>query len=196
MKKVEIVTVLIILLSSILKLLLVDFSNHLLLISCSLLSILYFAFSFAILNNIGFRDLFKTNALHGISAGRIVGSIGLGITLSIVIIGAQFKLLLLEGAEQMLTVGNTLLVIILAVALLVLFVKYKGKAPHFYKNVFKRIIPGLVAGLLLLNVSAPTLIDIYYRDNPKYAQLLKKVMDNPKDEELWKELQKERENLK
>src|SRR5258706_11537060 len=101
MKIIERASLIISLVGFLLKLLLIRTGNPTLIISASLLSFIYFYFGFALLNNIGFRAMFKKASYANISIGRILGAIGVGLFLSIVLIGILFKLQIWNGSNEM-----------------------------------------------------------------------------------------------
>ncbi len=189
MRKLEKIFIVLILLGAIGSLNRIEQSNLIFLIGCTLLSMLYFFLSFALFNNVTFRNIFKSSSFT--SVGRVVGSIGLGIALSICIIGIQFKFLVLEGSDSMLIIGNTLLIFTGIVAATLLFMRNKHQ-PGFYIRIFKRLIPVLLMGLLSLMVSGEYIVDIRYRNNPKLAELIKQSLDGPYDQELYNKIQEEK----
>src|SRR5271169_521226 len=85
--------------------------NELLMIGMTLLAFIYFYLGFALLNNVAVKDIFKKSSYP--NSLRVVGAMGVGIFLSIVAIGILFKLLILTGATEMITIGVVGLVVIL-----------------------------------------------------------------------------------
>ncbi len=61
----------------------------LMIFSISMLSIIYMYFGFAFFNGIRLRHIFKKEAYKGVGVWRILGSIGTGITLSILLINVS-----------------------------------------------------------------------------------------------------------
>jgi len=151
----------------------------------------YFAFSFALLNDIKLRNIFNAESYKNTNPKRIVGAVGLGLSISALISGGLFKLQFWPGANLNLITGLIAMGSILMVAA---FFYFRTKA-DFYKGVFKRIAIYGVFGLALLLTSSSTLVDIYHRDNPKYAELYKKVIANPDDMELRKQLEQMQEEM-
>jgi hypothetical protein len=191
MRKAEIILVITIVAGIAGNLFWIEYSNEIFMIGCSLLATMYFYLGFALFNEVPFRQIFKKASYKDISSGRIIGSIGLGIVFSIIIIGFQFKFLLLPGSHEMLIIGNEFLTVVTIVAAFMFFIRHKGKS-EFYPRNFKRMIPILCIGLFTYWLPLDTLIDIRYRDRPKYAELLKQSIENPEDEELRNKLQEQR----
>ena len=153
---------------------------------------IYYYFGFAIFNNIRFRRIFKVSAYKYTNAKRIFGAIALGIAFSAIIVGILFKLQLWMGGTIQLVAGLILLALIFIIA----FVSFTRSRDEFYIPLFKRmaVIGGL--GLFLLLFPTNALIDIYYRDNPEYTEVMKEYMADPGNEELAKQLDEMRENMK
>lgn len=112
-------------------------------------SMFYYIFSFALLNNIRVRDIFKIEAYKGINWKRIVGAVGVGYSLSLVILGICFRLLPLSGANIILLIGLSDLFIIAVVAI----IKYVKTRSKFYVGILTRIaiIGGIGLSLLILS---------------------------------------------
>lgn len=191
MKKIELIVGLISLLSLVLNLLLVPGGGVLTILMLSIFSMLYFALSIVILNNIGLRSAFKKESYKGISTARIIGSIATGIALSITIIGVLFKFQSYPGANLELIYGLTGLIIVLIVGL-IRYIKTKNK---FYIDVFKRLLIVGGFGLMLILMPNGMLIDIKYRNHPEYAKALKNVTIDPFNKDFQGKLQEERQKL-
>ncbi|MEP2770643.1 MAG: hypothetical protein ABJH05_00755 [Fulvivirga sp.] len=190
MKRLEKVLVVLILLGAIGSLLRIDYSNYIFLVGCTVISMLYFFFSFALFNDVKIRNITKPGSFKSI--GRVIGSIGLGIALSIVIIGIQFKFFVLVGSDNMLNIGSTFLTIIGIVATIILIARNRQQ-PDFYLRVFKRLVPALLIGVISYITPGEYIIDIRYSDNPKLAELIKQSLHEPYDKELFNKIQKEKE---
>jgi hypothetical protein len=192
MKLFERATLIISVLAFILKLLLVHSVNPVFIISVSLLSFIYLYFGFALLNGIGFSVMFRKASYINISSGRILGAIGTGFFLSIIIIGILFKLMIWNGSHEMLTIGTTGLFLTLLAAGVVFLIKRKN-VDLFYQGIFARGgLAILFAGIIFLTPTH-SLVRIYHRDNPDYAELMIKVLENPENEELQKQFDDARE---
>ena len=157
----------------------------------SILGLFYFIFSFALFNGIRLRDVFKSESYQDTNLLKIIGAILLGISISLVIFGIQFKLLFWQGANEQLLIGLLPIGLILIVA--VIF--YLRDKTEFYSRIFKRIAIYGGLGLLLYLTPTSTLVDIYYRDNPDFAELFNKVLEDTENEELRKQLNQMREEI-
>ncbi len=192
MKKLELIIGLSSILSLILNLLLVSGGGVMTVLMLSIYSMLYFALSFIILNNIELKNAFKKESYKGISTARIIGSIATGIALSITIIGVLFKFQSYPGANLELINGLTGMIIVLIVGL-IRYIKTKNK---FYINVFKRLLIVGGFGLILILMPKGMLIDVKYRNHPEYAKALKNVTVNPFNKDFQDKLQEERQKMK
>lgn len=176
-----------------LKLLQVPGNTLLMVSSFSILSMFYYVFSFALFNGIRFRDIFKKASYKHTNVKRILGAVFLGFALSLIIIGGLFKLQFYPGGDIQLMTGLFTAGVILSVAIIIYFINYSD----YYIRVFKRIAIYGVFGLILFFTPSATLIDIYYGDQPEFAELYKKVLANPQDDELreeWNQMRKERKD--
>ena len=188
MKKFELIVGLIAIIGIALKLMNLPGSGILTVLALLTLSMFYFIFSFALFNDIRLRDIFKKVAYKDTNAKRIIGAIGLGFALSAIIIGGLFKLQFWPGATVQLMTGLVSTGLILLIALIIYF---RRKADYYLK-IFKRIAIYGGLGLILYLTPTATIVDIYYRDNPEYAELYKKVLDDPENIELRKQLEQKR----
>lgn len=113
-------------------------------ISLMLLCFFYYIFSFALFNNIGFREMFKKSSYQGISTLRIVGSVLTGLVLPAILIGILYNVLGWFGGNNLIIAGIVPCVIVLAVAA----VKFTKNKDVFYQNVILRVGLICVAGVL------------------------------------------------
>jgi hypothetical protein len=175
-----------------LKILRLSGGNELLMIGMTLFVLVYWTLGFALFNNIQLRAIFKKSSYAGISSGRIVGAIGVGGFLSVTTIGLLFKLLILTGAREMITIGVTGLVITLFAAGVVFLLKKKNM-DSFYRQIFVKGGIAIILGITLYLTPARSLIRFYYRDDPAYAELFVKAVENPYDEQIQKEFEEARD---
>lgn len=155
--------------------------NMLLILSLCFLSILYFYFGFALLNGISLRKVFKKSSYIGISSMRIVGAIGVGISLSTLIIGVLFKLMSWPGSYFMLLIGLVFFGVFSAYALIKFFISKSS----FYFNILLRAFFFGSIGLLLLLLPSYTLSEIKYgKHHPAYVDALKALEADPTNVEL------------
>ena len=106
----------------------------LLIISWTLLSFFYYLFSFAFLNNIKLSNIFVPKSYQGLSALRIIGSIGTGWVLSTICTGIFFKTMHYSGGMILLFVG-VILIFVVAITSLIKFFLSKS---DFYKTILLR----------------------------------------------------------
>ena len=185
MKKFELIVGLIAIFGIFLKILLIPGGGILVGLACTLLAVFYYVFSFALFNGIKLRNIFKKVSYKDTNAKRIVGAIAFGFALSAILTGVLYKLLFWAGANLLLRVGLYAIGLILPIATIFYF---RNKA-DYYKRVFKRIAIYGGIGLVLFFMPSSTLVDIYYRNNPDYAELYKKVLAAPDNLELREKLE-------
>ena len=186
MKLLEKITAFLSLIGLLLKFLLIQSGNAVFIISASLLASIYFYFGFALINNVGFRAMFKKSSYANISSIRIIAGIGVGGLLSIVVIGLLFKLQIWMGSIEMIKIGTTGLLVTVVIAGIVFLLKRKSLDP-FYKGIFTRGAIALIFALLVFTIPSRTLIRVYHRNNPAFGELMIKALENPEDEELQKQ---------
>jgi len=191
MRKIEFILGTFSLIAITLKLLQVSGGDVLSMWVLSALSLFYYLISFAYFNDIKLRNIFKKESYKVTNAKKIIGAIGLGFALSATVIGCLYKLQFYFGADTNLLIGLVTLLIILIIAIIFYF---RNKT-NFYVKIFKRIfiIGGL--GLILYLTPHTTLVNIYYRNYPDYANALNKAMSNPDDNELWKKVDEEKQKM-
>lgn len=156
-----------------------------------ILSMLYFWFGFAILNNIRFRHIFKNKFYKDISVLRILGTIVTGFVLSLVIIYALFKF-------QRWPYGNIGLRISLCgllIIAIVVFMKYLSSKHQFYSNFLIRLFLIGILATSLYFVSSETLLELQHRDYPEYVEAEKNLMKDPQNRELLQKANEERQKM-
>jgi len=191
MRKFEIIVGLTAIFGIVLKILHLPGSGILTVLAFSTLSMFYYLFSFALFNGIRLRDIFKKESYKETNAKRIVGAIGLSWAISAIIMGGLFKLQFWNGASMQLMTGLVTLGVILLIATIFYF---RNKA-EYYKRVFYRIAIYGVFGIILYLTPTSFLVDIYYRNNPDYAELYKKVLAEPNNSELREQLEQMRTKM-
>ncbi|MBR9846637.1 MAG: hypothetical protein GYB35_11310 [Algicola sp.] len=160
-------------------------------LSMLLLTMLYFWFSFALLNNIRLRSVFKSDAYKGISGLRLTGTILTGFVLSSLIIYALFKF-------QRWPYGNEGLLISLygiAIVAVVASVKYFTTKHTFYNELLTRLFLIGIVGTALYMTSYETLLEIQHRDHPDYVEAEKNSMRDPQNRELQQKALEERQKM-
>ena len=184
MIKLEKILGVIVFIGLILKLTLIPGAGILLTLSLSTLACLYYPLGFAILNQIGFKKIFKKDSYKGISALRIIGAIAAGTALSTICIGILFKIQNWAGADINLMAGLVTTLIVLATALF----KYFKEKGEFYIGIFKRIAIIGILGLILICLSNLTIAKIKFRNHPDYIKAYEMYLNNPQDEQLRQKL--------
>ncbi len=142
-------------------------------VSCSLLSIIYFLFGFALFNAIRFRKMFKKDSYAGISARRIIAAIGFGWFLSSIIIGIMLKLLFLPGGNLQIASGLIIGLLVMVISLIF----YKKKKKEFFFRVLARALPIALIGLIIWAIPTGQLIDFFERKNPERANEVKENLN-------------------
>tara|TARA_Y100000590_G_C15293588_1_gene853526 strand:- start:68 stop:649 length:582 start_codon:yes stop_codon:yes gene_type:complete len=191
MKKLELLLSTIAVIAFVLFMLLVPKSTLILVLSMLLLSMIYFYLSVALFNGVPTKKVFKKSSYTSFSKSSIVISILTGVALSFTLVGIIFKLLFWPGAEINLMIGLTGLLIASLTGTTKLFMTRDS----FYGNILKRTVTyGLVAFIIYL-LPEFTLLEYRFRDYPDYVEAYKKAIKNPRDMELWDEVNKEREKI-
>jgi hypothetical protein len=114
----------------------------------TLLSLFYFFFGFALLNNIGFKSLFKKECYKGLGGVRIVFAVLIGMALSSMVISVLFGLLGWFGAKPILRSG----LVCMAFSAVLLLIEFLINRSDFFKGALLRIViwGGLSLVLFLL----------------------------------------------
>ena len=191
MKKAEIILGIIALIALILSLINVPGSGAVATSAIAMLSVLYMYFSFAFFNDIELKQILKKESYAGISAFRIIGSVCTGIFLASTIIGVFFKFNSFPGASNMLVFGLAGLVVVLILGL----IKYQKGKSDFYKTLFKRVTPIMLAGIILMGLPKNTWLEMKYKNHPEYIEAVKNLQENPNDQALRDKLDEERRKM-
>ncbi|MBQ0770122.1 MAG: hypothetical protein KBT58_12605 [Bizionia sp.] len=152
------------------------------------LSMLYFIFSFGLLNRIRFRNLLKKESYVGLSTLRIIGTTLTGFVLSSVVLYSLFKF-------QNWPYGNEALRIALLTLLIILFIvviKFAISKNSFYSFFLVRLcIMGVIASSLYL-IPYENILEMKYRNFPEFIDAEKKLMKDPTNKELERIADQER----
>lgn len=114
-----------------------------------LLSTFYFVFSFALLNGVGFRGIFRKESYSGISFKRIIGAVFTGFVLSTLIIALLFKALHYSGYLEMYVTGLSAALIVVVIAA---YQYYKTRI-QYYSQVLLRLTIAIFTAILLFVLS-------------------------------------------
>lgn len=165
------------------------YNSMLIVLLTLLLTCIYSALSFALLNGIPFRKMFTRESYKEVSTWRLIGAIGTGWALSIAIVGILF--VFQSWPYGYINLQNGL--ILLGIILIVIVLK-KGVSFHqFYTYLLLRIgIVGFI-GLLLLYTPAETLFEIKCHDCPaSFIEAEKAYLKDPNNRELEEKAYEER----
>lgn len=149
-----------------------------------LLSSLYFYFGFALFNNIRLRLIFKKDSYVGVSNGRIIGGIALGLSLSFAVIGFLFKAQHWPGANSHLIISIFSGVVILIISL----IKFIKKKANYYKNAIIRMGIATTISILMFVIPNLTWVKIRFRNHPKYIEVYERYEKDPSNIDLSNEL--------
>jgi hypothetical protein len=156
------------------------YSAMLITLSSLFLSIIYFGFSFGLLNGIRFRNLLKKESYAGISTLRIIGSVLTGIVLSLLVIYSLFKFQSWPYGNEGLRISLFGLLIVIVIGIIKLFTAKNS----FYSKLLLRLgIIGTFATLLYFT-SYESLLEMKYRNYPEFIEVEKKLMKDPMNKEL------------
>lgn len=144
---------------------------------------IYFALGFVLFNQIRLRDLMKKGTFEKLTTTGIVVAVMTGIALSIVCVGALFRFLMLPGSGEMLMIGSVSLIIISILAAIL-------KSVH-RKAILTRTLPAAMIGVAVLFVSELSMVKFLYRNHPAYVDAYMRYQEDPKNEELFNEMQRE-----
>ena len=152
-------------------------------VSLTSLACLYYLFGFAIFNNIELNDIFNRKSYEGISALRIIGSIGVGWGLSTICMGILFKIQHWPGANIMLLSGFITIIVVFIIAL----VKFFLSKSDFYKTVLLRI--AIIGGFGLIFFFTTdlglTVAKIQYRNHPDYIKAYELYLENLESQKAY-----------
>ena len=191
MKKTEQLLIIVTLITIVLQALNIPGSAMILVIVLSLTAMLYMYLGFAIFNQIGFRQIFRKKSYESVSGMRILGAIAAGFTLSILLTGLLFKIMLWPGSGPMLTVSAFPCMIIMIVGL----IRYSRDQSPYYTFIFKRL--GIFGALALFFYLLPSekWVAFRYKEHPDYVEAYKKAAADPHDSVLRDKAEEERKKM-
>ena len=159
--------------------------------SLSSLSWLYVFLSFALLNGIKLRSLFKKGAFTCIPTWHKIGAVLSGIGLGIACIGILFKMQAWGGAQIELIEGLILCLIPAIIGLL----KWRGRHKEFYNRVLSRTIIFVCLCLVFLCLPDLFFLRIYYRHNPTFINAVEQSRKDPENQQLRDKVDAERRKI-
>jgi len=151
------------------------------LLTFALLSMLYTYLSFALLNEIPFKAIFKKSSYAGTGALRIIGSIVTGSALGVIVMGMLFKIQSWKGGDMQLGAG----LIALSVVVVISLIKFSRNRSAFYFGIFKRSAIYGILGVFFFMLPELGWIELKFRDHPAYIEALKAAYADPENEALW-----------
>ncbi len=155
----------------------------------SFLSFFYYILSFALLNGIRLRNIFKADSYKGIRSIQIILSILTGFALSIMLLGILFKIEFYPGEKIMMLYG---LIFVGVITIISIILHIINKADTYRRILIRTAIIGGV-GLFFFILPSNTIIDIKYKEYPELAEAFKKHRENPGDEYYKSKYKEERE---
>ncbi len=162
-----------------------------LILSINTLAILYFCLSFALFNNIKFKNIFKKSSYVNVSKRRIIFSIFSGISLSIALIGVLFKIQDYPGADLLLVLG---LFASISITIIALWKNNKVKG-NFYFNILKRTAIISLIIITLMKIPLKNLLNWQYPNDPEYVEAVIKAYNNSDNDSLWQNVKIERKKM-
>jgi uncharacterized membrane protein len=187
MKKLERILLMIAAFGLMFKLLNFPLSGLLLFISLMILGSLYFYLGFALFNNIPLKHAFKSESYKEIKTIQVVLSVCFGLGLSILIIGILFTLQNYPMQRIFISIG----IITTALFLLLNLIVSRAELKKQNGKVLRAAV-FIIIGVILLIIPPYSLDKIQYRNHPGYVEALIKLEEDPNNEELIKQFEKER----
>lgn len=155
------------------------------------LSMIYFYFGFAFFNEINLRAIFAKDSYKDISLLRIIGAIGVGIALSLTIIGLLFTFNSWSGSSFSLGAGLSGLLIVTIIGI----VGYSKNKSKYYTRIFKRVAIIGALGLFFFLTPKTTWVELKYRNHANYVKAYKEAVANPDNKALWNKVDEERKRI-
>jgi hypothetical protein len=138
------------------------------------LACIYCYFSFALLNKIRLRDIFKKISYKNISVLQIIGAVSTGVGLCAALISILFKFLFWPGA----IINAFFSIFVLSIVLIIsLFKSIKSNAV-LYKNVIVRSSIILVLLISVTLTSSENIVNFKYKDYPEYAKAFNNYLND------------------
>lgn len=162
----------------------VPLSGVFLLLSMSILAMLYYPLGALLFNGIRMREALNGKSFQAVPKGHLaLGFVG-GFILCPMMLGVIFKWNMWPGADMMLRVALGLAIIFL----LIVMAMAKGRLEDFHRRIFVRFaIAGTLAALFSL-LSTLHIVELRYRDQPELVQAWEAHLANPDNEALREEL--------
>jgi len=146
MKKIELILIIIVLVSLLLKILSVPGMSLFFTVSLLILYLLYFFIGFVLFNDLKLSNILKKDSYTGLSILRIMGSVGVGIALAIACVGILYKVQHWNDANLYLYLGLALICILLIITI----IKFNLSKADFYKGLIIRLSVFLLMSIFVL----------------------------------------------
>lgn len=167
----------------------VSFLDTIIVLLTLVLSIIYLALSFALLNNVRLRSVFKKVSYNNVSILKIIGAIGTGIVLSLICIYSLFKFMRWPFADQ----GLSISLITLLIPIVVTAIKWLTTKNEFYITFLIRLVVIGVIGTIFYFTTTEQILEIKNKNFPEYVEAEKKLMRDPQNKELQRKVFEERQ---
>ncbi len=149
-------------------------------VSLLVLSFLYLFFSFALLNGIKLRAIFRKDSYTNIPSLHIVGAALTGYVFFQTCMGLIFGTLIWTGYKIFLIMGFALCFIVLVVS-----AAYRNRDRVYYKRILTRVIPLLSICLFLLLFSPRSFfLEMRYRSHPALIEAQEQSWKDPSNRGL------------
>jgi hypothetical protein len=191
MKKAEKIFGLLVFVALILNISLIATGSMFTVLILGLLSTFYMYVSFALFNEISFKNILKKETYKEIGSLRIVGAVLTGLAIATTLIGVLFTVQSWPGSKVNLSGG----LMGLLIAFIVGFLKYRKSKSNYYINIFKRIVIYGGIGIVFYILPENSWRDFKYRNYPEYLKALDDARAEPNNQDLWDKANEEREKI-
>lgn len=151
-----------------------------------LLSVFYFPFGFFYLNSIPLLKIFSKKAYRNISVVRGIGSIAAGILLFTATFAIIFRLRILPGANEMLTIAIPMMLLLTVISTVKFAMNVKTV---FYRSMLIRSVFYLIFTFILYFISNLSMAKFYHSDKPDYIDAMIKADKDPSPENREKAME-------
>tara|TARA_R110002050_G_C8961107_1_gene514325 strand:- start:6163 stop:6777 length:615 start_codon:yes stop_codon:yes gene_type:complete len=187
MKRTELVCIIVALIAVILRLFHYPGGGPLIVLSLSLLSLLYFYGGILLFLDIPIKKIANSGTFKELPTLRIVGAGLTGATLSVMVIGLLFKWQSYPGSFSMMIIGLGSMAVITVLS----FWKWKKSAHPFYIDILKRVVVYSLIGWVLLGIPTRMWLNFKFPDNPQLVEALVALDKDRSNPELQEEANKQ-----
>lgn len=190
MKKTEIILWVVFAISILMKMFHIPGHGILMVLSSTILSLLYTYFGFALFNNIRFRNIFKKKSYKNISTRNITIAIISGIIFGLAMLGVLFKFQSYPGTAALLNPGAIGIILIFITGIIFYFILNK-KEIFFKKLLIRTLLVGSIS-LFLFFVPDKNWYQWKYKEFPDYYEAILESKKHPDSLEIQNKLEEER----